>query len=71
VEYISQLSFDEYSRMDLEELGKFFPMAANSLPPPQIEHRDFQTSLMPLSEHSEHFSNYETSIFVSLAMQEP
>lgn len=70
VEYISQPSLDECSRKDLEELGKFFLMAAKSLPPPQIGPRDFQTSLMALSEHSEHFSDYETSIFVSLAMQE-
>lgn len=71
VEQIAMLSFAECSRKDLEELGKFFLLAAQSLPTPEIGSREYQTSVMVLNHHYEHFSDYETSISVSLGMHEP
>lgn len=70
-EYVSDVTFMECSRKDLEELGKFFLTASKALPTPRLGPRDIRVSQMYLKEFSEHFKDHETMICVSLAIDEP
>lgn len=70
IEFVSSIMFNECSRKDLEELGKFFLWAAKSLPTPRIGKNEWQVSLKCLRNYSDHFKNLETMIFVSLGIDE-
>lgn len=70
VEFVSSVSFNGCTRKDLEELGRFFLHAAKSLPTPRINDREIQVSHTSLYAFSSHFSDHETSIFVSLDINE-
>lgn len=66
VEIVSSLGFFECTRKDLEELGKFFLAAAQSLPTPRIRDNKLQVSSAYLAEVSDHFKDHETRISVHL-----
>ena len=70
IEYVSSISFDDCTRKDLQELGKFFLSAAKSLPAPRLGKNSFQVSSKCLRDSSDHFKNLDTMIFVSLDINE-
>jgi len=70
LEYVSSVSFDDCSREELEELGKFFLLAAKNLPPSRISKKEFRVNQMFLNSTSSRFRDHETHISVTLGMHE-
>jgi hypothetical protein len=70
LEFVASVSFNDCSRRDLEELGKFFLLAAKQMQSPRTGKNEFQVSSMSLGEISSHFQNHETHISVALGMYE-